>query len=151
MFEDYLLEVLVFLAGGWLGFCYTEKFLCLKEERVRALCCWLFCYTAGQFAWSRLEEYFLPQLQASIYGSMANLLFGAVLLAVLQRVFFGRNLPRQAFALLSFWAGWGILRFAVSPLAHVIFDWWNPLWQYLVEQSLIKTSIQNLIKIMGVQ
>ena len=136
MFEDYLLEVLVFLAGGWLAFCYTEKFLYLQRERAGALGRWLLCYTVGQVAWGRLAECFLPQLQASLYGSMLNLLFGVLLLALLQRLFFEKRLSRQAFVLLSFWAGWGILRFAVSPLAHVIFDWWNPLWQYLMEQSL---------------
>ena len=48
MFEDYLLEVMVSLASGFLAFRYTEKFLYLKAgQRKRALALWLALYVAG--------------------------------------------------------------------------------------------------------
>lgn len=137
MSEDYLLEVPVYLLGGWLAFRYTEKFLSLKtENKSKTLAFWLGLYVVGHVLWGQVAEHFLPELQQSLYGSMVNLMVGALLMWGLQWIFFEQDLPRRVFVLASFWAGWGILRFAVSPLAHVLFDWWNPLWQYLVEESL---------------
>ena len=138
MFEERLLELLVYLAGGWLGFRYGESFLSLKwDSRARAASVWLLAYGAGQMGVSLLLEQ-LPWMLQSIYGSMMSLLAGALLMVALQRLCFAGELSRQVFLLLSFWAGWGILRFAVSPLAHVLFDWWNPLWQYLAEEGLAR-------------
>jgi hypothetical protein len=133
MSEDYLLEVMVSLASGFLAFCYTEKFLYLKAgQRKKALALWLALYVAGLGLWGQAVEGFMPQARQSIYGSMANLMAGALLMVGLQRGFFANDLPRQVFVVVSFWAGWGILKFAVSPLAHVLLDVWGPLWQYLL-------------------
>ena len=137
MFEDYLLEVMVSLVSGFLAFRYTEKFLPLQaDRRGRAMGLWLAVFVLGQQLASRGMEFALPELQQGIYGSMLGLLAGTLLMVLLQRCFFEKDMTRQIFVLASFWAGWGILRFTVSPLAHVLFDWWNPLWLYLVEESL---------------
>lgn len=139
MFEEHLLEVMVSLASGFLAFRYTEKFLYLKAgQRKKALALWLVLYVMGLGLWGQTVEGFMPQAQQSIYGSMANLMAGALLMMALQRGFFAKNLPRQVFAVVSFWAGWGILKFAVSPMAHVLLDVWGPLWQYLLEVAMAR-------------
>ena len=139
MFEEHLLEVMVSLASSFLAFRYTEKFLYLKAgQRKRALALWLALYVAGLGLWGQAVEGFMPQAQQSIYGSMANLMAGALLMMVLQRGIFVNNLSRQFFVVVSFWAGWGILKFAASPLAHVLLDVWGPLWQYLLEVALAR-------------
>ena len=151
MFEDYLLEVMVSLASGFLAFRYTEKFLYLKAgQRKQALAFWLALYVAGLGLWGQAVESFMPQAQQGIYGSMANLMAGALLMVVLQRGLFANDLPRQMFIVVSFWAGWGILKFAVSPLAHVLLDVWGPLWQYLLEVALARALLpaQSLLAMM---
>ena len=80
MFEERLLELLVYLAGGWLGFRYGESFLSLKwDSRARAASVWLLACGAGQMGVSLLLEQ-LPWMLQSIYGSMASLLAGALAL-----------------------------------------------------------------------
>ena len=151
MFEEHLLEVMVSLASGFLAFRYTEKFLYLQAgQRKKALAFWLVLYVVGLGLWGQAVESFMPQARQSIYGSMANLMAGALLMMVLQRGIFVNNLSRQFFVVVSFWAGWGILKFAVSPLAHVLLDVWGPLWQYLLEVALAREVLpaQSLLAMM---
>lgn len=151
MFEQYLLEALVYGALAYLGFRYTEGILTGQfSRRTAALAGWLILYTAGNLAWSLGMDYVHVD-QSSVYASFLHILPSALLMLILQKYYFHTNWPRQVFALASFIAGWVVLRFAVSPLSYMLFDFWNPLWNWLVEYSLVQgwISAEHLLEIMG--
>lgn len=146
MYEEYVLDALVYLLTGWLGFRYAELFLRRKHSNRRiSMLLWIFIYLLGQLIYGRLAESY------PLYDRFTHVIPCMILLALLQNLFFERNLPRQAFMLASFLAGWEILRFAVSPLAHVILGLWNPFWGWLLEHFAsggwmpIEELTQNMI------
>ena len=127
--EEYVLDLLVYLLNGWLGFRYAEHFLRRKHSnRKTSLLLWISLYVLGQMLYGRLAEAY------PLYDRFTHVIPYLILLAVLQHFFFERNLPRQAFMLASFLAGWEILRFTVSPLAHAVLGLWSPFWGWLLEQ-----------------
>ena len=131
--EEYVLDALVHLSMGWISFRYAERFLRRKQEsRRRSLLLWMAAYALGQLLYGRLAEAY------PLYDRFTHAIPCLLLLGVLQHLFFEKNLPRQAFLLASFLAGWEILRFAVSPLAHGIFGLWSPFWGWLLESLAAK-------------
>ncbi len=131
--EEYLLDGFVHLLNGWLGFRYTELFLRRKHDnRKTGLLLWAMIYAAGQILYGRLMEAY------PLYDRFTHVIPYLILLFLLQQLFFERNLPRQAFVIVSFIAGWEILRFAVSPLAHAILGLWGPFWGWLLEHLAAK-------------
>lgn len=151
MFEQYLLEALVYGALAYLAFRYMEGILIGQfSRRGIALMSWIVLYTAGNLVWSLWLDYARIG-ESNIYASFLHILPSALLLLILQKYAFHTNWPRQVFALASFIAGWAVLRFAVSPLSYVLFDFWNPFWNWLVEYSLAQEwiSAECLLEHMG--
>lgn len=151
MFEQYLLEALVYGALAYLAFRYMEGILIGQfSQRGIALMSWIVLYTAGNLVWSLGLDYARIG-ESNIYASFLHILPSALLLLILQKYDFHTNWPRQVFALASFIAGWAVLRFAVSPLSYVLFDFWNPFWNWLVEYSLAQEwiSAECLLEHMG--
>ncbi len=131
--EEYVLEAVVYMLTGWMGFEYSEQFLHRKyENRRKAMLLWLAAYLAGQILYERFIEAY------PLYDRFTHIVPYLILLPLLQYFFFERNLPRQAFVIASFVAGWEILRFAVSPLAHAILSLWSPFWGWLLETLAAK-------------
>ncbi len=131
--EEYVLDAIVHVLNGWLGFRYAEFFLRRKcEDRRKALFLWIGIYVAGQILYGKFTEYY------PLYDRFTHIIPYLILLSFLQHFFFERNLPRQAFVLVSFVAGWEILRFAVSPLAHAVFGIWSPFWGWILENLAAK-------------
>ena len=126
--EEYVLDALVYIAGGLFSFWYGEAFLKRRFEiRKKAAILWAVLYAGAQML---CEEIISPY---PLYSRFAHSLQYLVLLPLLQRFFFERNVPRQAFVTISFVAGWEILRFTVSPLAHAVFGLWSPFWGWMVD------------------
>jgi len=131
--EEYVLEAIVYILIGWLSFRYSESFLHKKfENRGRALLLWITAYTAGQILYERVTELY------PLYDRFTHIVPYMILLPILQYFFFEKNLSRQAFVVTSFAAGWEILRFAVSPLAHAILGLWSPFWGWMLEVLAMK-------------
>lgn len=150
MFEQDVLALLVNIAVGAMSFLYAEKFLRLKDtsecffrfaERRRALVAWALLYAAAQTVVAAVRDPYYP------YNNLVNIVPYAVTLFILQKIFFEKSLAKQFFVILSFMAGWEILRFAVSPLAHLLYAAWNALLFWLVNQEffLASAGIETLI------
>ena len=132
MSEQYVLEIAVNMANGWLSFNYTEKFLQgTYDYRKNAMLQWIIVYTICQMLISQILEFIFP------YNHFLTIIPHFILFITLQFIFFEKNRSKQIFIIMSFIAGWEILRFTVSPLAHAIFNIWSPFWEYLVNQSII--------------
>ncbi len=57
--EEYLLNAIVYILIGWLGFKYSEIFLRRKyDNRARALLLWIAAYTLGQIVYERITEFY---------------------------------------------------------------------------------------------
>ena len=126
--EEYVLEALVHILNGWLSFWYGDLFLRRKyANRRKAAIIWITVYVVGQILYGRLVEAY------PLYDRFTNVVPYILLLSLLQYFFFEKNLPRQVFVVVSFVAGWEILRFTVSPLAHAVLGLWSPFWGWLLE------------------
>ena len=144
MFEEEILDVFVHLLNGVISFKYSEKFLSAKfEERKNFLIIWSIFYATGQIFLSKITETWLP------HERFLNVLPYLIILFALQKIFFVKNFSKQFFVVISFTAGWEILRFAVSPLAHVIFSVWSPAWAWLVN-FFIENEFSSAEKIISV-
>ena len=151
MFEQYWLDVFVYGALGYLSFRYAEMILTGQfSRRGVALTRWIILYTAGSLV-GRFGLDYAPMGENSVYGGYFHILPGALLLLCLQKKYFPTNWPRQLFALASFIAGWAVLRFTISPLSYVLFDYWNPFWTWLVDYSLTHGWItaERMLGLMG--
>jgi len=127
MFEEEILDVFVHLINGAISFKYAEKFLSAKfDSRKIALAKWSIIYAVGQIFLSKITESWLP------HERFFNVVPYIIILFALENFFFAKNRAKQFFVLASFTAGWEILRFTVSPLAHVIFSVWSSAWAWLV-------------------
>ena len=145
IFEQYIIDALVHLANGWASFRYSEGFLRgTYENRRHAMGAWAAIYTAGQFLIAETSDMWSP------YDRIWRIVPCFLLLFFLQRVFFEKDRPRQAFTIASFEAGWEILRFAASPIAHAIFSVWSPLWAWTFEQEAVLSSMpaEKLLSVM---
>ncbi len=131
--EEYVLEAVVFMMIGWLSFRYSGFFLHKKyDNQGKALLLWIAAYTVGQILYERFTEFY------PLYDRFTHILPYIIFLPILQHFFFEKNLSRQAFVVASFAAGWEILRFAVSPLAHAILGLWSPFWGWMLEILVMK-------------
>ena len=129
--EEYILTTLVYLALGYICFSYADGFLTKNyERRTFALTVWLAVYTASQFM---LQEIFST---APLYEHFARILLHALPIFALQRCFFAKDTPRQTFVVVSFVAGWEILRFFASPAAHAILGIWGNILTWFVTQGV---------------
>lgn len=125
--EEYVLDGLLYLAGGILSFWYVENFLSPKYgERKKALIVWVILYSLLQILYGQIASLY------PLYDRFTHVIPYVIILLILEYIFFEKNLPRQAFVIVSFVTGWEILRFAVSPLAHAILSLWSPFWGDLV-------------------
>ena len=123
MFEHEILDVAVGIVAGIISFLYAEKFLPRRfGNRRRAIIIWAIVYAVEQIAVSNLTTYFSPYERFIIIFPQILTLF------VLQRIFFVTDKAREIFILASFIVGWDILRFIASPLSHIIFSVWSPIW-----------------------
>ena len=126
--EQYFLDLLVSMANGYLSFRYSEYFLKhIRESRKLSISLWIVIYSAGQLLFSYICDIY------AIHDRFIQIVIYALLILFLQKVFFEENRLRQIFVIASFIAGWDILRFLASPMAHAIFNAWSPLWIRLVE------------------
>ena len=133
---QYLLDFTVHCLNGWLAFRFTEHFLRRNgENRRRALLFWVILFAAGQMMYGVWAE------TQPTFGRFFHFAPYIVLLALLQRIFFFADLPRQAVTLASFVAGWEILRFLASPLSRAFFDAWNPFWTWAIDFGLERQII----------
>ena len=141
--EEYLLDALVHLTNGWLSFRYADSFLqCKYENRKRAMYLWMAIYAAGQLCFALLSE------QYPLYDRFTHIIPYLLLLTLLQKIFFEKNRPRQAFVIASFIAGWEILRFLASPMAHAILSLWSPFWGWMLEyvSGLSIAPLENILE-----
>ena len=126
--EEYVLDGLLYLTDGCLSFWYSEKILALQYgERKKAIILWVIAYTFLQILYGQIVSAY------PLYDRFTHILPYIIILSILQRFFFEKNIPRQTFIIASFVAGWEILRFTVSPLAHGMLSLWSPFWGDLVE------------------
>ena len=124
MFDEiFIIDVCVHVANGWFSFRYAEFFLKPKRPRPTSMLIWIFAYTTGQLICQNIID------SQTVYDNFNHLLPYILLFGILSFIFFEKNLSRMTFALASFIAGWEILRFTASPLAHAILGLWNPLWE----------------------
>ena len=125
--EDEILEFFWQIVLGFVSFKYTEKFLQKNfEERKKILVIWILIYAATHFFLSEITASFSP------HNRFLNILPHVLILFLLQRKFFVQEKFKQIFILASFTAGWEILRFTASPLAHAIFSVWSPAWAWAI-------------------
>ena len=133
MFEHEILDVAVGIVAGVISFLYAEKFLPRRfANRRRAILIWAIVYTVEQIAVSNLTTLFSPYERFIIIFPQILTLFA------LQRIFFVTDKAREFFILASFIVGWDILRFIASPLSHIIFSVWSPIWAEIFN-SLIES------------
>ncbi|MBR2214981.1 MAG: sensor histidine kinase [Selenomonadaceae bacterium] len=131
--EEYVLDGLLYLAGGFLSFWQTESFLAPKyARRKRAVVSWVILYAVFQLLYGQIAAIY------PLYDRFTHIIPYTVILLLLQSCFFERNIPRQVLVIASFVAGWEILRFTVSPLAHVILAWWSPFWGEMVNDFMAR-------------
>ena len=145
MFEHELLDILVRLATGLISFSYSERFLVKNyDDRRRAAVQWTLIFALIQFVILKLTETWSP------YNRFFNIVPLILLLLILQDNFFERCRPKQIFVIASFIAGWEILAFTASPLAHAIFSVYNPIWEWAVNKSveLYPNSIDEMLSLM---
>ena len=133
--EDELLEIFWQMVIGFISFRYTEKFLRGNfDDRKKILIIWILIYAATHIFFSKITETWTP------HSRFLNIFPHVLILFALQRKFFERDRIKQIFIVASFTAGWEILRFAASPLAHAIFSVWSPAWawsvNFLVEKGI---------------
>ena len=129
--EEYVLDTLVHAANGYFSFRYTEFFLPKKyTRRRRALILWSALYILVQTFYGNIIAPY------PLYDRFFHVLLQFALLLALQTLFFAKDAPRQAFALVSFGVGWEILRFVVSPLAYVLLDVWSHIWEWLINSVI---------------
>ncbi len=125
------LDFFVQLLAGALSFWYAKKFLRADfESRRWATVRWAAVYAIMQFGFSVLTESWKPYERFFMVVPQFALLF------FLQGAFFEKDKSRQTFVAASFVVGWGILRFAVSPLAHAAFGAWGPAWAWAVNEAV---------------
>lgn len=140
MYEEYALDAIFQTVLGYLTFKYSKVFLQRKfDDRAKALILWIFLYASVKMIYGNFTQSFHIFLHFS-------------LIMALQILFFDKNLLRQIFSAISFVAALEILRFTASPLAHALFDLWNPFWAWLVNFLLIKEifSAETLMNLMSV-
>ncbi len=142
--EEYFLEAVVLIANGLIAFVYTEKFLRGQfEDRRRAILKWVVVFAASHMILSELTMEFSP------HDRFFNVVPAFLILFALQKFLFAENLPKQIFVASSFVAGWEILRFTASPLAHAIFGLWSPAWAWALNRA-VELSIAPTEKIISV-
>ncbi|MBR1728473.1 MAG: GHKL domain-containing protein [Selenomonadaceae bacterium] len=142
--EIILLTDLVFIIKALIAFKYTEKFLILKSDRrLKSLMIWLMIYFICQIALSRIADEFYPN------NSFINILPNMILIFTLQAIFFEKNLFRMIFSVLSLIAAFDILKYFASPLAHVIYNLWSPLFIFLINNFTVDESIILKIEILN--
>ena len=142
MFEHDILDFGVGIAAGVICFWYAEKFLpCRFMNRRRDIIIWAAVYAIEQIAVSNLTAYFSP------YDRFIIILPQFLTLYLLQKIFFVTDKTREFFILASFIVGWDILRFIASPLSHVIFSVWSPIWTEIFNRLIesYPTSTDEII------
>lgn len=145
MYEEYIFTIAVNILIACLGFRYAENFLQVKyENRKKALILWIFFYCLAKTIYGNFAQNY-PFYNRFSYAVPHIILFGA-----LQFLFFEKNLSRQVFSVMSFVAGWEILRFAASPMAHSFLGIWNSVFEisvnFFTEKNLM--TAERLLEIM---
>ena len=129
--EEYILDGLIYIVGGILSFWYTRNFLSPRySDPKKAIIIWVMLYVLFQITYGQISSAY------PLYDRFTHIIPYVVILSVLDYIFFEKNLPLQAFTVVSFVTGWEILRFTVSPLAHAILSLWNPFWGELVNEMV---------------
>ncbi len=144
--EDELLEIFCQILIGLISFKYTEKFLRANfENRRKTLIIWILFYAATHIFFSKITETFAP------HSRFINIFPHVLIFFALQKKFFEQDRIKQIFIVASFTAGWEILRFAASPLAHAIFSLWSPVWAWSVNYLVAKEifDAEKIISLMS--
>lgn len=130
--EEYLLDAAVYAISAFLGFRYSECFLQGKyTNRKKGMFLWIVAFALTKMLYGNMPESYHP-----FPDRFGHILPNFILFATMQMLFFEKNMPRQAFSAASFVAGWEILRFAASPLAHALFGIWGPFWEWSINAIL---------------
>lgn len=135
---DFFLQIIL----GFISFNYTKKFLRKNfEENKKISVIWTIIYAATHFFLSQITE-----------NRFLTIILQILILYLLQKKFFVQDKFKQIFILSSFIAGWEILRFTASPLAHAIFSVWNPVWNFFINFFTEKNifDAEKIIFLIGV-
>lgn len=136
MYEEYIFTGIVNSIVALMAFRYSEFFLHRKyENRKKSLILWIVLYVAIKTIYGNFAENY------TFFNRFSYALPHLILLGALQFIFFEKNLSRQAFSLASFVAGWEILRFIASPLAHSILELWNSIFENSINAIMTKEII----------
>ena len=143
MYEEYIFSGIVNAIIGFMGFRYSEFFLQRKyENRKKTLILWIVIYVAFKTVYGNFAENY------PFYNRFSYAIPHFILLGALEFFFFEKNTARQAFVIASFIAGWEILRFIASPLAHSLLGMWNYSFEICVNIVMAKgiVSAERLIE-----
>lgn len=143
MFEIILLESLLQIFIAFIAFRYSEKFLVNNFESDKILFVWILIFAGSNILFDKVTENFAP------HNRFINLIPQILIFCALLKKIFAKNIFTKIFVVASFIAGWDILKFIASPLAHSIFSVWSPLWQifinFLVENNFDSEQIISFI------
>ena len=145
MYEEYAFSGVVNGIVGFMAFRYFEFFLQRKyENRKTAIILWIFFYVILKTLYGNFAQDY------TLYNRLSYAIPHFILLLALEFAFFEKNMAIQAFGLASFVAGWEILRFTASPLAHTLLGLWNSLFEFFVNILIAKETVlaENLIEVL---
>lgn len=120
MIESEILSWIVYGFLGALSFEFSSRFL---NRKTWGRSIWIGIFIVAEILINRAMDLILP------YNSIALILPMAILIFLLQRIFFEKDLPRQIFLIVNFIAAWEILKFLASPMSALIFLAWNPIFE----------------------
>ena len=138
--EIEFLDIFFKIVIAWLAFTFSENFLQNNfERRKKILFVWIIIFAATNIFFSNISDSWSPHLK------FLNIFPQIFIFYILQKNFFVGKKFNQIFIIASFIAGWEILRFTASPLAHAIFSLWNIFFadfiNFLVENNFDSQKI----------
>ena len=131
-------EILSWIVHGFLGglsFEFTSRFL---RRKFLGRSIWIGIFIVAEILINRAMDLIFP------YNSFAQIFPTAILIFLLQRIFFEKDLPRQIFLIVNFIAAWEILKFLASPMSAMIFRAWNPIFERFAYSITDRDLILNL-------
>ena len=120
MLESEILNWIVYGFLGLLSFEFSSRFLNLKFLG-RSI--WIVIFIVAEILIDYAMDLIFP------YNSIVKILPISILIFLLQRIFFAKDLPRQIFLIANFISAWEILKILASPMSALIFLAWNPIFE----------------------
>ena len=135
MFEETAIAWLVYAAQGYISGRYADGFLQRKSLGRRSLLrAWTIAYTIGWGGLLLVIDALFP------YNYLAQIIPHGLWLLALSSIFFERDWLKQFFVVLSFLAGWDMLRFVASPLAYALHSLWSLVMVWLANQDFVLSA-----------